>query len=264
MPRGFSLLELLLSMALGLLLCALFLPVLQATLHSQRFALGQLDAQQEARFVLQQLGWDLRMAGSFGCAGPAQWSAAYGPALPQVGATTLGLVYADAGVAVRVETDPTGQPGLRLLQTPPPWAAGQVLLLSSCHHVDRLILGEQAWLQAQEDTVWLRLAHDSPAWQNLNRHHLLSLELQPLRQHRYHWDAQGALWLQQDGGMAQLLAIGMAGLQLQAMPLTSCLAGQRAWWWTVRLAMQETSAQRISPAYEMQLASRMGAACPAQ
>jgi prepilin-type N-terminal cleavage/methylation domain-containing protein len=175
MPRGFSLLELLLSMALGLLLCALFLPVLQATLHSQRFALGQLDAQQEARFVLQQLGWDLRMAGSLAAPDPHSGRQRMARPCHKWGHNIrVGLCRCRGGCPV--ETDPTGQPGLRCCKHhhrgPPGRCCCQ--LPSSW-----LILGEQAWLQAQEDTVWLRLAHDSPAWQNLNRHHLLSLELQP-------------------------------------------------------------------------------------
>jgi type II secretory pathway pseudopilin PulG len=257
--RGFSLLELMLSMTLGLLTCALLLPVLQASLHSQRFALTRLDAQQDARFVLQQLGRDVRMAGSFGCAGPAQWPAGQWPAMPRAGTESLALVYADAGVTVLPDSTETERRGLRLLQTPPPWLPGQVLLLSSCQHIDRLVLGEQAWLEAEGDTVWLRLPPHHPIWQNLQRHHLLSLELQPLRQLRYYWQAPGSLWWQLDNDPPQRLSDGLASLTVQAKPVTVCAAGQQHWWWTVQLAMQGGSL----PAYQMQLASRMGTACSA-
>jgi hypothetical protein len=255
--RGFSLLELMLSMTLGLLLCALLLPVLQASLHSQRFALIQLDAQQEARFVLQQLGRDIHMAGSFGCAGPAQWPAGQEPAMPLPDNNSLALRYADAGVAVMPVAAEEGRPALRLLQTPPPWLPGQILLLSSCHHIDRLVLGEQAWLEIAGETAWLRLLPTHPVWQSLQRHHLLSLELQPLRQLRYHWQAPGSLWWQQDHAPPQRLSDGLASLMVQAKPATVCAAGQQHWWWTVLLTMQGGSL----PAYQMQLASRMGAAC---
>jgi hypothetical protein len=255
--RGFSLLELLLSMTLGLLLCALLLPVLQASLHSQRFALIQLDAQQEARFVLQQLGRDIRMAGSFGCAGPAQWPAGQEPAMPLPENGSLALRYADAGVAVMPVVAEAGRPALRLLQAPPPWEPGQILLLSSCHHIDRLVLGEQAWLETEGETVWLRLPPHHPVWQNLKFHHLLSLELQPLRQLRYYWQSPGSLWWQQDNDPPQRLSDDLASLTLQARPATVCADGLRHWWWTVQLTIQGGSL----PAYEMQLASRMGAAC---
>ncbi|BBF87184.1 hypothetical protein DLM_3598 [Aquitalea magnusonii] len=255
--RGFSLLELLLSMTLGLLICALLLPVLQESLHSQRFALLRLDAQQEARFVLQQLGRDVRMAGSFACAGPAQWPAGQEPAMPLPENGSLTLRYADAGVAVLPVGAEQGRPALRLLQAPPPWEPGQMLLLSSCHHIDRLVLGEQAWLETEGETVWLRLQPHHPVWQSLKRHHLLSLELQPLRQLRYYWQAPGSLWWQLDDQAAQRLSDGIASLTVQARPATDCAFGQQRWWWTVRLVMQDG----ILPAYEMQLASRMGTAC---
>ncbi|NWK78089.1 PilW family protein [Aquitalea sp. LB_tupeE] len=255
--RGFSLLELLLSMTLGLLLCTLLLPVLQASLHSQRFALMRLDVQQEARFVLQQLGRDIRMAGSFGCAGPAQWPAGQEPAMPLPENGSLALRYADAGVAVLPDSAETERRGLRLLQAPPPWLPGQVLLLSSCQHIDRLVLGEQAWLEAEGDTVWLRLPPHHPIWQNLKHHHLLSLELQPLRQLRYDWQSSGSLWWQLDNDPPQRLSDDLASLTVQARPATVCADGQRRWWWMVQLTMQGVSL----PAYDMQLASRMGAAC---
>ena len=255
--HGFSLLELLLSMTLDLLLCALLLPVLQASLHSQRFALTRLDAQQNARFVLQQLGRDIRMAGSFGCAGPARWPAGQGPAMPLSDSGSLALRYADAGVAVLPDTTETERRGLRLLQTPPPWLPGQVLLLSSCHHIDRLVLGEQAWLETEGETMWLRLPPHHPVWQNLKYHHLLSLELQPLRQLRYHWQSSGSLWWQQDDAPPQRLSDSLANLTVQARPANDCVDGLRRWWWTVQLTMQGGNL----PAYEMQLASRMGGAC---
>lgn len=260
MVRGFSLMELMLSMALGLMVCALMLPVLQATLLSQRFALERLDAQQEARFILQQLGQDLRMAGSFGCAGPGQWPAGQGAALPLATADTLQLVYAGRGVGVLAEAIGPDTTRLRLLQAPPAWGAGQRLLLSSCTHIDVLVLGQQAWLEEQGGSIWLRLDRHSPAAQTLARHHLLSLELQALETRQYRLTAQ-ALWLAQGVAPAQLLARGIASLQWRAEPLPACVAGRQAWWWTVTLGMQAGRDETTLPAYVMQFASRMGVPC---
>jgi len=262
MPRGFSLMELMLSMALGLMVCALMLPVLQATLLSQRFALERLDAQQEARFVLQQLGQDLRMAGSFGCAGPGQWPVGQGPALPLATADTLELVYAGSAVAVLAESIEPGATRLRLLQTPPAWRDGQRLLLSSCTHVDVLVLGQQAWLEEQGGSIWLRLDRHSPAALRLAQHHLLSLELQALEARQYRLEAQ-SLWLRRGEASAQLLARGIASLQWRAEPLSACVAGHQPWWWTVTLGMRAGRGETILPGYAMQLASRMGMPCPA-
>jgi len=261
LPRGFSLMELMLSMALGLMVCALMLPVLQATLLSQRFALARLDAQQEARFVLQQLGQDLRMAGSFGCAGPAQWPAGQGPALPLATGDTLELVYAGSAVALLAEAIKPGATRLRLLQTPPAWRDGQRLLLSSCTHIDVLVLGQQAWLEQQGDSIWLRLDGRNPAAQKLVQHHLLSLELQALEERQYRLRAQG-LWLQRNLASAQLQASGIASLQWHAESLPACVSGHLPWWWTVTLRMQAGPADPVLPVHEMQLASRMGMPCP--
>jgi hypothetical protein len=74
---------------------------------------------------------------------------------------------------------------------------------------------------------------------------------------RYHWQAPGSLWWQQDDQAAQRLSDGLASLTVQARPATVCAAGRQHWWWTVQLAMQDGKL----PAYEMQLASRMGTAC---
>lgn len=265
MPRGFSLVELMLAMALGLLLCALLLPVLLATLDSQRFALQRLDAQQEARFVLQQLGHDLRMAGSFGCAGPAQWPAEQGSALPLVDTDSVTLRYAVQGVALLAGAVAAegSMRRLALLQTPPAWEEGQPLLLSSCTRIDPLVLGQQAWLEQQGGQVWLRLEGHSPAALNLSRHHLLSLTLLALEQRQYRLDTQGGLWLQQGSAPEQLLASGIASLRLQVTPQTVCVAGLRRWWWTVQLGMQAGPEQAALPEYVMQLASRMGMPCPA-
>jgi Tfp pilus assembly protein PilW len=154
--RGFSLLELLLSITLGLLSCALLLPVLQATLHSQRFALARLDAQQDARFVLQQLGRDMRMAGSF--AVPVRPSGRPGRSLPchcqiaeawHCGMPMRGGCHARWRRAGQARSAPAASASamgagtsLDIEQLPPYRPAGA---------------GEQAWLEKEGETVWLRL-----------------------------------------------------------------------------------------------------------
>ncbi len=265
--RGFSLVELMLSILLGLLLCGLLWQSLHAVLQSRSFASARLASQQEARFVLQQLAHDLRMAGSFACAGPAQWPASRVKLMPQAGEGALSLSYGDGGIALLAEpADSQGQISRwRLLQPPPAWSAGQLLLLASCRRIDLLTLGSDVFLQQQDGAFWLQLALASPLAVHMAEHHLPSLELLALQQRHYRLDqgsAEGKLWLEQTGQPVLWLASGIARLQLQAETLPACPGSAPLQWWTLQLAMRPAGSSAAPMPYRLQVMSRAGPACP--
>jgi type IV pilus assembly protein PilW len=101
--RGFSLLELLLALAIGLLLVAGGSQVVISSRVTQASQQAAMLLQDDARFVLGKLIQDIRHAGMFGCLGtalienapaafdqPVRWSAGNGSA-------SLTLVTADIG-----------------------------------------------------------------------------------------------------------------------------------------------------------------------
>ncbi|PXX46008.1 PilW family protein [Aquitalea magnusonii] len=263
--RGFSLVELMLSSLLGLLLCGLLWHSLHAVLQTRSFASTRLASQQEARFVLQQLARDLRMAGSFACAGPAQWLASGSQVMPQAGEGVLSLSYGDGGIALLAEpADSQGQISRwRLLQPPPAWPSEQPLLLASCRRVDLLKLDSDVSLQQQDGAFWLQLAVNSPLRAHMAEHHLPSLELLALQQRHYRLDqesAEGKLWLEQTGQPQLWLASGIARLHLQAETLPACPGSAPRSWWTLQLAMRQASGSNALP-YRLQVMSRAGPAC---
>lgn len=265
-PRGFSLVELMLSMLLGLLLCGLLWHSLHVVLQTRSFASARLASQQEARFVLQQLAGDLRMAGNFACAGPAQWPASGALLMPQAGEGALSLSYGDGGIALLAEsTDGSSQISRwRLLQPPPAWPPGQLLLLASCRRIDLLTLAADVFLQQQDGAFWLQLAPGSPLAVHMAEHHLPSLELLALQQRHYRLGKDstvGELWLEQNGQPALWLASGIANLQLRAEALPACPGGASRQWWTLQLAMRQASGSVAPMPYRLQLMSRAGPAC---
>lgn len=265
-PRGFSLVELMLSMLLGLLLCGLLWQSLQAALQSRSFASARLASQQEARFVLQQLARDLRMAGSFACAGPAQWPGSGTLLMPQAGEGVLSLSYGDGGIALLAEpvAGSSQISRLRLLQPAPAWPPGQLLLLASCRRIDLLTLDADVFLQQQDGSSWLQLAPGSPLLANMAEHHLPSLELLTLQQRHYRLgqgSTAGELWLEQNGQPALWLASGIASLQLLAETLPACPGGAPRQWWTLQLGMRQASGSTTAMPYRLQLMSRAGSAC---
>lgn len=265
--RGFSLVELMLSILLGLLLCGLLWQSLHVVLQSRSFASARLASQQEARFVLQQLAHDLRMAGSFACAGPAQWPASGTVIMPQAAEGALSLSYGDGGIALLAEpADSQGQINRwRLLQPPPAWSAGQLLLLASCRRIDLLTLGSDVFLQQQDGTFWLQLVPASPLAVHMAEHHLPSLELLALQQRHYRLgqgNAADELWLEQAGQPALWLASGIASLQLLVQALPTCPGGTTRQWLTLQLAMRQASSSAAPMPYRLQLISRAGPACP--
>jgi len=64
---GFSLIEVLLAMSLGLLLLLAGSRVFIGALHSWKVQEVAARLQEDARFVLQRIAGDIRMAGMFGC-----------------------------------------------------------------------------------------------------------------------------------------------------------------------------------------------------
>lgn len=70
--KGFSLVELLIAMAISLVILSGVVSVMLDSKNAYRFEEETAYMQENARFLLDQLGYDLNMAGHFGCAyGPS-------------------------------------------------------------------------------------------------------------------------------------------------------------------------------------------------
>ncbi len=147
--RGVSMIELMISMALGLLLIAGIGTVFLGSREGQRVQSATARLQEDSRFAFYMLAHDLRMAGFRGCSPPDLIDHTQNPASPSAGTdpfTTLGIAGTDGG------SDPdkftlltTADAGLHLVTPYPPNSSatlfvetnkslneGDTVLLSDC------------------------------------------------------------------------------------------------------------------------------------
>ena len=100
---GFSLVELMVAMLLGLFLVAGVIAVFEATSRSNHAQQSLARVLENGRYASQYLGDELRMAG-------AQYCSAYANALPRKDPTTQELVSPVRGLVINVDTTQMDQP----------------------------------------------------------------------------------------------------------------------------------------------------------
>ncbi|MFT4726928.1 MAG: type IV pilus assembly protein PilW [Granulosicoccus sp.] len=115
--RGFSLIELMIAMVLGLMISAGIFTVFSGNKRSSDLNTAMADMQENARFALNQLSSDIRMAGYQGCkdinSGGANILAVGAPTSNLDNTTAIGYIVSDAGILSPTPpaTLPTTSPG---------------------------------------------------------------------------------------------------------------------------------------------------------
>ncbi len=123
-PRGFTMVELLVAMALGLLLLGALVTLVVSTMGN-RSALDKTSRQIESgRYALQVLSADIEAAGFLGTTGEQTWERGAAPSISS-GGRSFGLIACPTGVAELGYDTPTGTP------TPPPLLPLSVQMLTS-------------------------------------------------------------------------------------------------------------------------------------
>jgi type IV pilus assembly protein PilX len=216
MSRGSSLPGLLLGLALGsgaVMLALERYPSLVLGLQSMQ---QSLSLRQQARLLLFELARDLRMHGQAGCSVLTLD--------PAVRGTTLQIEYmaTDWGVS-QLQLSADAQHLTALTLTTPEGAPALLfpLVLSSCHHSERLAPGHGYEIQSQQAGV-VRLTFPSkPLVGGEHGHHLASLQVGPLRQRRYRLrreaGGQGVLLRSDDGQTEQQLLSQVRSFSVQEM-----------------------------------------------
>jgi len=204
MSRGFSLLGLLVALALGSSVMIMALERYQSLGFNLSAMRQRLALQQQARLVLFELAQDLRLNGQAGCAGLNRAALSTG--------TEVNIEYAAGGWNIDEVVQDGLWPRLNGLRVTAPSMMVQppeIMVLSSCHHTDLLVLGSSYTQSLQQGRVRTLSFAGGIQIGGENGHHLPSLEIGPLVRRRYYLerntDGKQVLLRQQGRNQLRLL-----------------------------------------------------------